>query len=130
MIKILRIEESDQGTIGVMLINREAFCCTLEPPDMGNKKDFSCIPLGRYTAARVISPKYGVTFEIIDVPGRTHILFHPGCILKNTLGCVLLGQYFGKLLGDRAVLNSGLTFSRFMEKMAGKDYFKLNIVEA
>ena len=128
-VSIIRIEESDQGSIGVLRMDGQAFCCTLEPPDRDNQKNISCIPAGTYTARRVDSPKYGDTFEITNVPGRSHVLFHAGNLVKHTKGCVLLGQYFGKLKGDRAVLNSGNTFRAFLEATAELDAFELEIQE-
>jgi len=124
-VNILRIEETDQGIIGVMLIENKAFCCSLEPD---NKDDEPCIPEGNYTCKRVISPKFGDTFEVKDVPGRTHILFHKGNIEGHTLGCIIIGQYFGKLGENRAVLNSGNTFKRFMKTLDGIDSFKLRVI--
>jgi len=129
MIKLLRVEESDQGTIGVMLVDGVAFCCTLEPPDKDNQSNISCIPPGAYVAMRVDSPKYGNTFEITNVPNRSHVLIHAGNVVKHTKGCILLGQYFGKLKGDRAVLNSGATFKAFLAKMENLDSFELEIKE-
>ena len=125
-VAVLRIEESDQGTIGVLLINGTAFCCTLEP-DHRDKEP--CIPTGTYACERVDSPRFGDTFEIKDVPGRTHILFHGGNTEKHTLGCVLVGQYFGKLRGNRAVLNSGRTFVSFLSAMKYIYSFELEIKE-
>jgi hypothetical protein len=125
-VKIIRVEESEQGIIGVMLMNKEAFCCTLEPDHDDNEP---CIPAGSYTCKRVISPKFGETFEITNVPGRTHVLFHAGNVEEHTHGCVLEGQYFGKLKGARAVLNSGATFKQFMAKLQSIDEFDLSIVE-
>ena len=111
-------------------MDKEAFCCTLEPPDKDNQQNVSCIPVGLYNVSRVHSPKYGNTFEITNVPNRTHVLFHAGNTIKHTRGCILLGQYFGKLLGDRAVLNSGKTFKMFLNKLQTINFLKLKIKEA
>ncbi|MCP3944514.1 MAG: hypothetical protein GY710_23970 [Desulfobacteraceae bacterium] len=127
---IIRLEQSDQGTIGVLRLDGQAFACTLEPPDNGNQKNISCIPPGVYTALRVVSPKYGDTFEITKVPNRSHVLFHAGNVVKHTKGCVLVGQYFGKLKGNRAVLNSGKTFASFLAKIGPLSAFTLEIKEA
>jgi hypothetical protein len=54
---------------------------------------------------------------VLNVPGRTLILFHAGNRVGNTEGCILLGETIGKLSGNRAVLNSGVTFKRFMEAL-------------
>ncbi|MHA1379295.1 MAG: DUF5675 family protein [Candidatus Helarchaeota archaeon] len=126
---LLRIEKTDQGTIGVLLIDKIAFCATLEPEDLNNQENISCIPEGSYICERVNSPKYGNTFEVKNVPNRNHILIHSGNTEDHTMGCILLGQYFGKLRGSRAVLNSGATFKRFLKGMKIKeiDSFKLNI---
>ena len=129
-IRLIRVEKSNQGTLGVWLLNGHAFCCTLEPPDRNNKKNESCIPCGNYAALRKQSPRYGDTFEITGVPNRTHILIHPGNVVDHTKGCILLGQYFGKLKAQRAVLNSGMIFKRFMEMAGATSTFELEIREA
>jgi len=126
---LIRLEKSDQGTVGVLRLDGQAFCCTLEPPDRGNRQNISCIPCGKYTAIRKVSPKYGDTFEITGIPNRSHVLFHAGNLVKHTKGCVLLGQYFGKLKGNRAVLNSGHTFQAFMEQVEDASSFELEIKE-
>lgn len=128
--KIIRVEKSTDGVFGVMLINGESFCVTLEPEDHANAVMISCIPPGAYICERVDSPKYGDTFEVKDVPNRTHILIHSGNVEDHTHGCVLLAQYFGKLKEQRAVLNSGSTFKEFMNTMKGVDRFLLEIEDA
>jgi hypothetical protein len=65
----------------------------------------------------------------MDVPGRSYILFHKGNTDDNTEGCILLGQYYGKLAGNRAILNSGNTFDEFMKILDGYDEFSLTIRE-
>lgn len=127
-VRIIRLEDSfDFGTFGCMKINDTLFCVTLEPPDLTNKKYISSIPEQQYTCKKIISSAYGETFQIMNVPGRTQVLFHPGNTKSNTQGCILLGQYWGKLKGDRAVLNSGQTFRTFMHLLDGYDCFKLTI---
>ena len=114
IVELIRLEESEQGTIGVLKIDKEVFCYTLEPADMLNKENVSCIPLQQYICKRIISPKFGNTFEITNVPGRSRVLFHAGNTSDDTIGCILLGATVGKLKGQRAILNSGKTFERFM----------------
>lgn len=131
-VKIYRIEKGDAGVFGATTINGEAFCVSLELPDRNNKVGVSCIPAGLYECRRYQSPRFGETFQVMDVDGRTYILFHAGNTTDDSRGCVLLGQYFGKLRGDhvrRAVLNSGKTFRAFMDRMVGVDSFNLEIVE-
>lgn len=127
--KIIRLEESFQGTFGVFLICSQVFCVTLEPTDKFNERNISSIPAQQYTCKKIRSPRFGETFEIADVPGRSHVLFHKGNVGSSTAGCVLLAQYFGKLQGNRAILNSGATFKKFMEIMKDVDTFNLTIRE-
>lgn len=126
-VELIRLETGDDGTFGVLRIDGRVHCVTLEPPDEDNRQNVSCIPEGRYLCRRVHSRRYGNTFEVADVPGRSHILFHPGNVVGDTRGCVLVGRQFGLLRGDRAVLNSGRTFERFMELCKGGDQFEFTI---
>ncbi len=125
-----RLETSMDGTIGVLRIDGRVHGFTLEPPDRGNAPDISCIPPGRYSCRRVISPAKGEVFEVEHVPGRTHILIHVGNTSTDTLGCILLGARVGYLQGARAVLSSGSAVAAFMEALASVDVFPLTIRNA
>lgn len=125
VVELIRLEESyTYGTFGVLKLNKEVFCVTLEPADRLNKTDISSIPAQQY-----ICKRYGNTFRVLDVPGRSSILFHAGNVIENTAGCIILAEHYGKLCGDRAVLNSGKTFNRFLEKLIGYDKLHLTIRE-
>jgi hypothetical protein len=128
-VRLIRLEESSQGTFGVLLICSQVFCVTLEPSDELNERNISSIPAQQYQCMKIHSPQFGETFEIVDVPGRSHVLFHAGNRIRDTEGCVILAQHFGKLEGDRAVLNSGATFKKFMEIMKDINKFSLTIKE-
>lgn len=121
--RIVRVENTDQGALGVLLLNDEIFCCTLEPDKDETKKLY--IPAGTYGCYRFHGTKWPNTFEI-NVPGHTAVLFHAGNVEADTLGCILLGSSFGKLKGQRAVLNSGTTFKEFLERT--KDIDRLPLV--
>ena len=47
----------------------------------------------------------------------------------QTEGCIVLAEHYGKLQGERAVLNSGQTFRKFMEALAGHNEVHLTITE-
>jgi hypothetical protein len=130
ILELIRLEENEPfGTFGVLKLQKEVFCVTLEPADRLNASEVSSIPAQQYLIQRHVSPRFGETFKVKDVPGRDAVLFHPGNVATNTLGCIILGQYFGKLKEDRAVLNSGATFHAFMEALAGYDIAHLTITE-
>lgn len=122
----MRLEMSDDGSIGALLINEECFCCTLEP-DAGDPKKFR-IPEGVYDCRRFHGTKWPDTFEIV-LKGHTAILFHAGNVEADTEGCILLGSSFGNLRGERAILNSGVTFKKFLEITANYNTFPLLITD-
>lgn len=115
--EIVRLEKSSQGFLGVLRIDGEIFCMTLEP-------DTTFIKPGCYHCQRFHGTKWPNTFEI-EVPGHEAVLFHAGNVEADTKGCVLLGSTAGKLKGDRAVLNSGATFEKFLEVTKDRDFFAL-----
>jgi len=130
ILELIRLEENYKfGTFGLLRIQKEVFCATLEPPDLLNKKNVSSIPAQQYKCLRVDTKKWGETFQVVDVPDRTWVWFHPGNTVKNTSGCILLAEHFGKIRGDRAVLNSGKTFKKFMGMLKGYDVLSLTIKE-
>lgn len=117
ILELIRLEEAEDGTLGVLKIDKGVFCFTLELPDRLNEVSRSSIPAQQYRCERIVSPRFGETYEILNVPGRTHILFHPGNKEEDTDGCVLLGESVGKLMGKKAILNSRPTFNKFMKVM-------------
>lgn len=129
VVEIIRLEESDQGTFGVLKIDKAVFCVTLEQNDEENRANESSIPAQQYICRRIDSPKYGETFEILNVPGRSDILIHSGNFINNTKGCVLLGTSYGQIYGQRAVISSDKAFYRFMEELKDEDSFHLTIRE-
>ena len=129
-IELIRLETKRKaGTFGILKIVKQVFCVTLEPPDRDNAVGISAIPAGQYDCARIRSPTWGETFQVLDVPGRTGILFHPGNTVSDTSGCILLAEHFGKLRSARAVLNSGRTFKAFMGIFVDVGMFNLTIKE-
>ena len=66
---------------------------------------------------------------VANVPNRSGIVIHPGNHVGHTQGCILLGSEVGKLIGDRAVLNSGNTFNKFIEQTKEQEELHLTIKE-
>ena len=122
-----RVAKTADGVFGVLLDCGIPFALTCEPEDKNNAADISCIPPGQYTCKRVDSPHFGDTFEITDVPARTHVLFHKGNIEDNTKGCVLVGEQFEYYKGKVAVLASKKGYGEFMRRLKDVDEFTLKI---
>ena len=127
MIELIRVEQSKDGVFGVLKIDSEVCCVTLERPWLDNKPNISCIPEGVYQCRKVKSPKFGDTVEVLNVPDRTNILFHVGNTINDSLGCILTGKSFGSITKKRGVQSSRDAFVFFMKKLEGVEYFPLHI---
>ncbi|GGA95895.1 DUF5675 family protein [Agarivorans gilvus] len=89
---------------------------SVERPWLNNQPSISCIPEGTYKIVPVNSPKFGECLGLSaptlgishDHSGilRTHILIHPANLASQLEGCIALGEKWGVLNGEWAVLNS------------------------
>lgn len=131
---LFRSVVSNQGTQGI-LITENFVCRTLELPWRNNKSNISCISPGDYIVKIRQSPKFGNVYWITNVKGRIYILIHSGNFAgdvskgykSHVNGCILLGQKFGMINNQLAVLNSRITIRKFMNFM-NNEIFKLKIV--
>ncbi|PCH52073.1 MAG: hypothetical protein COC22_04680 [Flavobacteriaceae bacterium] len=110
-----RISSTDKGTFGILLHEGMPFALTAERPWLNNKPNVSCIPTATYMCTRHTSPKFGEVLKVLNVDSRSDILFHKGNVpLDDSLGCILVGEQFGSLHGDPAVLASKQGFTELM----------------
>jgi hypothetical protein len=130
-IRLQRDIRDERVTMGRLFLvdgdREQAWLYTLENPWLNNQPNISCIPAGRYICRRIISPTYGETFEVTDVHGRTHILFHWGNYVGNTMGCILLGTTRDPAVP--AVWNSRTAHTEFMDELYGVEQFPIEIVD-
>lgn len=127
--KLVRVSKAITATYGVLLQGDIPFALTLERPWLDNKVGESCIPAGKYDCQRIHSEKFGTTFEVMNVPGRTAILFHKGNIADDSHGCILIGESFNQVLGKPGITQSGQGFEEFMKLLMFTEKFPLEIVE-
>ena len=126
LITIKRITTSNAGTFGVIMDEGKPFCVTCELPWKNNTPNISSVPTGIYEAVRVQSPRFGNTFEVTNVQGRAHILFHRGNSTKDSRGCILLAEGFGP---DEHVELSRKAFTEFLDRTQDYKKFILQIQE-
>lgn len=101
-------------TQGELYIDEKYFCDTLEDTnrdsnkngkfDNGEVKVFgeTCIPYGSYQIEMIISPKFSPRYggrkvpHIKNVNSFENVLIHSGNTVKDTEGCILVGQKSGE----------------------------------
>lgn len=131
MMKLLRVTPKNPVAVyGVLMQGQIPFAVTIERPWKNNAKGESCIPPGRYTCKRVNSPKFGNTFEVTGVPGRSAILFHRGNLEDDSHGCILIGESFNPVLGRPGITASKEGFAEFLNILQHVNEFTIDIEEA
>lgn len=128
--RLIRVAQSDVATYGVLVQGRTPFALTLERPWRENRRGESCIPAGVYECRRVQSPTFGNTFEVINVPARSEILFHKGNIDDDTHGCILVGERFDPVLGKPGITASKEGFEEFLKLTRLTDRFPISVIDA
>ena len=77
------------GTNGTLECEGQILCHTIELPWKLNEKGVSCIPEGEYFIAKRFSTRFQWHLEVLDVPNRSLILFHPAnSALHELKGCI------------------------------------------
>lgn len=77
------------GTNGLLYMNGQLLCETIELPWKENMKQKSCIPEGTYPLMKRYSQKFGWHLEVLNVPNRSLILIPPANDAQKELrGCI------------------------------------------
>ena len=114
-------------TLGKLYFNKAFVCNTIEREWLDNKVNISCIPAGNYKCSITNSPRFGLTYQVNDVDGRTHILFHIANRASELQGCIAPVKDYGIINDEWAGLSSTSAYNRFMIAANGKD-FDLKII--
>jgi hypothetical protein len=107
---LVRLSKLKNTTFGVMLVEGKPLCVTLEPG--AGVPTHPAIPDGTYRCEIYMSPKFGRSLQIMDVPNRTYILIHAGNTSEDTQGCVVLGSSYARAV--EGVSSSRVALSEFM----------------
>ena len=127
-LKLVRVSEHNDATLGVLCLDARPMFVTLEDKWLDNEKQISCIPTGKYKIKIHNSPKFGRVFQVCDVPDRSQILIHAGNTKEDTHGCILLGLMYGTIGTETAILSSRAAFANFMTSMNSVSEAELEIV--
>lgn len=134
---IQREPSTDEGTFGLLTLESGWACHTLEPPWRDNLPRISSIPAGVYRAVDHVSPRFGRTYWLKDVPDRSEVLIHAGNVAGDTkkglasdsAGCILVGNKRGLLLRQAAVLDSKSALNELLRQL-GRKPIELEIRDA
>lgn len=78
-----------RGVNGILRINGDIVCYTIELPWLDNRQNASCIPEGRYQLLARKSKNNGNHLWLQNVPDRSLILIHPANNAARELrGCI------------------------------------------
>ena len=139
---VLSRDYGDKSTLGCLYIfegSTSIFNCVMIElprfivPMRSNRQNINCIPGGRtYDVKKHYSPTKGRCFKVMNVTGRTDILWHIGNFATgkkvDTEGCQLPGMYFEDVNGDGEldVADSTTAMNTLLAIMP--DEFKLTIL--
>ena len=104
-LELQRLFESEGALLGVLLQDSMALAFTLEPAARHIPAGVFELALRQsgelYTRYHLLYPWIAPgMLALIDVPGFTDILIHPGNDLNDTSGCVLVGDLANARLGQ------------------------------
>jgi hypothetical protein len=106
LISVKRVAVIDPGSFGVMMFKGVPFAVTLERTFLVNGQQTIIIPFGISVCKKDFYNAGGYpTFEII-VPGHDRVLFHKLNLETESKGCMGIGEQFGVLKGQPAILQS------------------------
>jgi len=114
-LRIFLQRDVDDGicTLGRFCINNSFFCYTLELP-IGSGMRGQAIPAGTYDLGIYFSEDFKRLMPyLLNVPGRSGIMIHPGNWVANTKGCILVGEIQSK----DAILESRDAFDKFFPQL-------------
>lgn len=132
-IEVIRYSSSEESTLGLLLIDNQFQCYTLEDEFREEKLMAETrIPAGTYKLElrkfgghhEKYLVKYGADFhhgmlQVMDVKGFTDILIHKGNTDDDTAGCLLLGDGANNnQTKDGFISHSGLAYDRIYPNIA------------
>ena len=130
-LKLIRMETSDEGTFGKIYLPDGLTFFTGELPWRENQNDISCIPEGNYFCTWTFSNRFKRNMYLVTpVRDRAGIRIHSANLMgdstkgfkKQLNGCISLGEKFGWIEGQKAILASGPAVRRFEEHMDHKPF--------
>lgn len=108
--------------------------CAEHAYDDGSGNFLPKVQPGKYTCSRGMHQLHSMrqpfeTFQIMNVPGHTNILIHPGNFPQvDSDGCLLVGEAISPSSKGPMVTNSRMVWQEFMDSCKGLDEIQLEVV--
>lgn len=125
MLRLTRIYNGPEATVGVLSVDGFPRFFTLEPPWRNNERNVSCIPVGKYWLQRLLHEKFGLTYILSGVPDRSEIYIHTGNYPHETQGCIIIGNMADVSLQKPCVLESHSAINRLRTLMKERDEIEI-----
>lgn len=134
-ITLTRVESSDHGTFGKLVVSECHQFYTGELNWLDNQSDISCIPKGLYRCYWTYSPRFKRYMYLVDVvKDRAGIRLHSANLMgddrkgfkRQLNGCIALGEKLGAINKQKALLVSAPAMRRF-EALLNGEPFELEI---
>ncbi len=128
---VIRTDLLPDKTFGLLDINGEFFCHTLEDTDRklesnptGKVYGETAIPRGKYTVVLDFSHRFKKTLpHVLGVSLFDGIRIHPGNTAADTHGCILVGDS----RNESGVAESRKAFERLMERLSKASKITLEV---
>ena len=120
-----RLSNLEDRTLGRLIVFKDNNIihtfATLELPWRNNQRNISSIPSAFYNVVPRTSERFGDHLHVLDVPGRSWILFHAGNWPRNTDGCILVGMGFADIdnCGALEVVGSKIAMKQLTDAVQG-----------
>lgn len=123
-ILIQRDKNTEEGCTGVLFINLQFVCYTLEDPIRTHKIYGSTgIPEGVYDAKITMSNRFKIKTPILlNVPNYEGVRIHSGNTVEDTLGCVLVGNKLKKAGKSWFLAESRVCFEAIMSLLEDNSF--------
>lgn len=120
LLSLIRDTFTSDCTLGILFVDGEPFCGTLEPPIVSNAlHPKGAVPAGWYRLSLTWSPKFQRVLPLLHcVPGFAGIRLHAGNRKEDTQGCLLVGVRSGCSL---QLADSCQTEKRLVELLQRED---------
>ncbi len=131
---LLRLRDTGNATLGILTLYRKGkevlnLTC-MEPSDLFNLENISCIPTGSYKVKKHDSPNFGQCLKIEGVRNRTNILIHAGNYYDDTKGCVVVGYGFAYVNKDDHIdVQLSIRALKDLLNICPDEYFGIDVVE-